>query len=105
MITVIVKYTTSKSYTQEEITGMLRFGAEKMFQGMPHLHNKQFCFDVETSEGVSVYLWDSRKNAEAFFNDAFLEQFQQSMGTVPSIEFYSTILAVDNRQGDIMMDD
>ena len=105
MITAIVKYTTAKSYTQQEITSMMRFGAEKMFQNMPHLHSKQFCFDIATNEGVSIYLWDSRASAEAFFNDAFMEQFQQSMGAVPTIEYYNTILTVDNRKGDIMMGD
>lgn len=105
MITVIVKYTTPKSYTQQEITGMMRFGAQQMFQGMPHLLNKQFCFDVNTSQGVSIYLWDSRDSAEAFFNDAFMQQFQQSMGTIPTVEYYNTIVAVDNRQNDILVSD
>lgn len=102
MITVIVKYETPKSYTLEEITGMLRYGAENMFKGMPHLYNKQLCFDVETNQGMSVYLWDSKENAEKFFNEQFLEQFQQSMGTIPTVEFYKNIVTVDNRAGDVI---
>lgn len=34
MVTVIVKYKTPRSYTREEISAMLRYGAENMFKGM-----------------------------------------------------------------------
>lgn len=102
MVTVIVKYKTPKRYTRAEISAMLRVGAENIFKSMPHLYSKQFCFDTESSEGLSVYLWDSRENAAAFFNNQFLETFKQSMGATPSVEFYDTIVTVDNRAGDIM---
>lgn len=105
MITVIVKYRMPKSYSREEISAMLQSGAEKMFKGLPHLHSKQFCFDVKTSEGLSVYLWDSRENAEAFFNEQFLEGFKQNLGMAerPTVEYHDTIVVVDNRAGDIMV--
>lgn len=103
MITVIVRYKTPKTYTREEIAAMLQFGAENMFKGLPHLYSKQFCFDVETSEGLSVYLWESKPHAEAFFNEQFLESFQQGMGAVPTIEYHDTIAVVDNRAGDVLL--
>ena len=102
MVTVIVKYKTSKIYTREEISAMLQLGAENMFKGMPHLYSKQFCFDVDNSEGLSVYLWDSRENAEAFFSEQFLASFQQSMGAIPTVEYYDNIVTVDNRMGDVL---
>lgn len=103
MITVIVKYKTAKQYTHEEISAMFKHGAEKMFKGMPHLYSKQFCFDVNSSEGLSVYLWDSMESAKAFFNEEFLRTFQQSMGAAPTLEFHNTIVTVDNRIGDILL--
>lgn len=103
MVTVIVKYKTGRNYTREEITEIMQLGAEHMFKGMPHLLSKQFCFNVDTSEGLSVYLWDSREQAEAFFTGDFLESFKQGMGTVPTIEYHQTILTVDNRANDIIM--
>ena len=103
MVTVLVKYKTPRNFTREEITEILQLGAEHMFKGMQHLHSKQFCFDIETSEGLSVYLWDSMENAQAFFTEDFLESFKQGMGAVPTVEYFETILAVDNRVGDILM--
>lgn len=102
MVTVIVKYKTPKRYTREEISAMLRLGALNIFKGMPHLYSKQFCFDIDSSEGLSVYLWDSKESAAAFFGDQFMETFEQTMGATPSVEYYDTIVAVDNRVGDIM---
>ncbi len=102
MITVIVKYKTAKRFSREEVSKMLLTGAEGMFKGLPHLYSKQFCFDVAKNEGLSVYLWDTKESAEAFFNDQFLESFQQSMGSTPSVEYFDTIVAVDNRIGDIL---
>ena len=102
MVTVIVRYKTPKRYTTEEISAILQFGAEHMFKGLPQLYSKQFCFDVESSEGVSVYLWESTEAAESFFNEQFLESFQQGMGAVPTVEYLNTIVTVDNRAGDIL---
>jgi len=102
MITVIVKYKVMKGYTQEEILGMLKSGAEKMFKGMPHLHSKQFCFDFAKNEGLSVYLWDSRQSAEAFFTEDFLKNFDVPVMTSPTVEYYDNIVTVDNRAGDVM---
>ena len=42
MVTVIVKYQPSKTFTRDEAAAMLRYGAEKQFLGMPHLYSKQF---------------------------------------------------------------
>lgn len=101
MVTVIVKYKTPKSYTREEISAMLQYGAENMFKGMPHLYSKQFCFDVDSSDGLSVYLWDSRASAEAFSATSSWRRFDKAWGN-PTIEYHDTIVTVDNRAGDVL---
>lgn len=104
MITVIVKYTMPAHFTHEQVSAMLHAGAEKMFKNLPHLYSKQFCFDAESHQGLSVYLWDTRANAEAFFNEQFLQSFQDSMNMPqrPVIEYHDTLVLVDNRAGDIL---
>lgn len=66
MITTIVKYRSARQLSREEVGKMMEYGARERFLGLPHLHSKQFCFNVETGEGLSVYLWDSRESADAF---------------------------------------
>ena len=53
MITVIVKYSPEKCYSRDEILAMLKFGAENMFKGLPHLYSKQFCFDVDKNQALA----------------------------------------------------
>lgn len=104
MITVTVKYTLPQSYSSEQVAVMLKAGAEKMFKNLPHLYSKQFCYDAEKNQGFSVYLWDTRASAEAFFNEQFMQNFKQSMHMpeMPLIEFHDTLVVVDNRKGDIL---
>jgi hypothetical protein len=102
MITVIVKYTIAGNPPREQVAPMLKQGAETMFKGMPHLYSKQFCYDESQGLGLSVYLWDSRANAEAFFNEAFLEEFKKNMGCVPEVALYDNLVTVDNRAGDLL---
>lgn len=104
MMTVIVKYTMPAGPGREQVAAMLRTGAEQMFKGLPHLYSKQFCYDADTRKGLSVYLWDSRANAEAFFSEQFMETFQKSMNmpAKPEVEYHDTLVMVDNRAGDIL---
>lgn len=104
MITVIVKYTIAGNPSREHVAPMFKQGAETMFKGMPHLYSKQFCYDQSQGLGLSVYLWDSRANAEAFFNEAFVEDFKKNMGCVPEINYYDNLVTVDNRLGDVLVE-
>lgn len=102
MLTVIVKYQPSKKFSRDEATAMFRIGAEQQFLGLPHLYSKQFCFDTELNEGLSVYLWESRQHADNFFSQAFLQNFKDNMGCTPTIEYYENLLTVDNRAGELL---
>ena len=104
MITVIVKYQVPGDSDRAEVAAMFKQGAEGMFKGMPHLYSKQFCFDENSREGLSVYLWENRSAAEAFFSDAFVEGFSASMGCVPYITYYDNLVTVDNLSGDVLTD-
>ena len=104
MMTVIVKYQVPGDSGRAEVAAMFKQGAEGMFKGMPHLHSKQFCFDEKSREALSVYLWETRSAAEAFFSDAFIEGFAASMGCVPEITYYDNLVTVDNLSGDVLAD-
>lgn len=105
MITTIVKYKSLRQFSREEIGKMMEYGARARFLGLPHLHSKQFCFNADSGEGLSVYLWDSRENADAFFSESFMQDFEKSMGSRPTLEHHETIVLVDNRKGDVLVGD
>lgn len=102
MCTVLVKYKFPDHHNRGEIEKLFKQIAEARFLGLEGLYSKQFCYDVETREGLSVYHWESKEQAEAFFSLEFLERFRNTYRTEPHCEYYDTILAVDNRAGDIV---
>lgn len=102
MITAIVRYQPARKLSRDEVDAMMKYSAANVFKGVPGLYGKQFCFDVDAGEGLSVYLWESRAIAESFFNDAFLDNFRTNMGCVPSIDYWDTIAVVDNRSGEVL---
>lgn len=102
MITSIVRYKPARRLAAAEVETMMKGAASNLFKGIPGLHEKQFCFDVEAGTGLSVYLWESREIAERFFNDAFLENFRTNFGCTPEIEYWPTIVVVDNRSAQVL---
>ncbi|MDY0072656.1 MAG: hypothetical protein RBR77_08410 [Thauera sp.] len=102
MITAIVRYQPARKFSVEEAAQMMRSGAENMFKGVPGLHGKQFCYDAETGQGLSVYLWESREVAEGFFSEAFIDNFRSMLGCTPEIEYWPTMAFVDNRNGEVL---
>ena len=63
----------------------------------------QFCYDETTGGGHSVYLRESREQAEEFFSPAFVEHFREVFGVDPTIACLDIPVLVDNRDGDIVV--
>ncbi|MBT5187591.1 MAG: hypothetical protein HOH19_04350 [Kordiimonadaceae bacterium] len=102
MATVLIKYKTEEKYTYEQVVKMMEDSANNTFKGLPHLHSKQFCFDIETGEGLSIYLWDSKEIAQAYFTPEWEVYFEKKFGCTAHITYYDTILTLDNRMNDII---
>lgn len=102
MATVLIKYKTDVKFTHEQVLKIMEQSANETFRGMPHLLSKQFCFDIETGEGLSVYLWESRAHAEAYFTPEWKVYFEKKFGAVPHLEYYETLITLDNRTDDIL---
>ncbi len=103
MKTVLVDYhlpdTPPRSAIMEGFVG----AANSMFKDMPGLLSKQFCYDENTGNGHSVYLWETQEKAEAFFSPAFFEHFHEVFGVEPTITYLDILVLVDNRVGDVVM--
>ena len=66
MITAIVRFNIPKETTLEQATDAYRGTAPK-YQGLPGLVRKYYLYGEEGEVG-GVYLWESREQAEAFYN-------------------------------------
>lgn len=101
MTTVIVTYKLPKALPRSTVLERFKVAAETKFKGMPGLHSKQFCYDEKTGNGLSVYLWQSKEQAKAFFTPEFQASFESIFGVKPDFEILDTLLVVDNRVDDI----
>ena len=76
---------------------IFKMAAENAFEGLEGLNSKQFCYDETNGKGLSVYSWETRKAAEAFFySPEFIENFKAGLGTTPEFEILDALLVVDN---------
>ena len=101
MATILIRYKVTEKYSRDQIIAMMEESANNTFKGLPHLHSKQFCYDMETGDGLSVYLWDAIENAQNYFTAEWEIYFEKKFGCKAHIEYYDTFLTLDNRMNDI----
>jgi len=95
MITVIVNFPTAEGATLESITKIFRETAP-LYEGLPGLIRKQYLFDPQTGIGGGAYLWEDRRQAEAFYDDAWKARLTKKYGAPPQITFFESPVIVDN---------
>lgn len=95
MYTVLVKYELPEARPRAAMVEGFK-AVEARFRSVPKLIRKYFCYDEAAHTGHSVYLWESREAADAFFNEQFLEDFKQKFGATPELFMVDTLMVVDN---------
>lgn len=69
-----------------------------VYQGRDGLVRKYVAIDWDKREGVGVYLWETREQAEAFY--AFARaRIREQTGSEPEITLYEAPVIVDNLTG------
>lgn len=95
MYTVLVKYELPEARSRAEMMEAFK-AAEVRFRSVPQLIRKYFCYDEAAHTGHSVYLWENREAAEAFFNEQLIEEFKIIFGTTPKLFMVDTLMVIDN---------
>lgn len=106
MTTVICTYQLPVPKSREQVMAIFKMAAETVFKDLDGLNSKQFCYDETTGKGLSVYNWISKDAAEQFFySPDFVKNFEAGLGTIPNLEILDALLVVDNRVGDITINE
>lgn len=100
MITAVVTATYPKGLTREKYLENTKAIAGR-FTDIPGLIRKQFLFDETTGTAGGVYLWETREQAEACYRGVWRENFMKSMGVEPNIQFFESLVVVDNELDEI----
>lgn len=103
MQTVLVSYHLPKAPPRRALQEKFVDAAHNIFKGLPGLLSKQFCYDETTGEGQSVYLWETREQAEEFFSPTFMEHFRDTFGVEPTLAYLDILVLTDNRVGDVIV--
>lgn len=95
MITVIVNFPAPDGATVDSMRDAFQSTAP-LYEGLPGLVRKYYLFDPEKGTGGGAYLWESRAQAEAFYDDAWRKRIEQKYGSSPIITYFESPVIVDN---------
>jgi Putative mono-oxygenase ydhR len=94
MITTIVQYRLPPSIGQAACAEHFCRIAPG-FRDVPGLIRKQFIY-AEDGWAGGVYLWQSRADAEAFYNGPWRQGIRERYGMDPEIRYFCTAAVTDN---------
>ena len=103
MITAITTYRLPMPMTPDEARLMFLSTAPR-YQGIAGLTRKYYYLSQDGKTVGGVYLWNSRAEAEAMFDDSWRASMQDKYDTDPSIEYFDCPVVVDNLTNEILSD-
>jgi hypothetical protein len=101
MITVVVNFDLPQDMTLEGAAERFRSTAPK-YRDVAGLIRKHYLFNADLHKGGGAYVFETRAQAEALFDDVWRERIKTTYGTEPSITFFETPVVVDNVAGEIV---
>ena len=103
MIAVITTYPLPKPMTQEEARGNF-LGTAPRYQGVAGLVRKYYYLSQHGMTIGGVYLWNSRAEAEAMFNEQWRTFMRDKYRSDPSVVYFECPVVVDNLTQEILSD-
>jgi hypothetical protein len=98
MITAVVQFELPSPISLEEAARRFESSAPK-YQNLPGLIRKYYIRAQDGRAAGGIYLWESRKAAEAVYSGEWLKRVEQLYGGKPVITWFDTPLIVDNLAG------
>ncbi len=93
MLIAIVQIPMKGQRTKEQAIEGAKLTAPQ-YLGMPGLLRKDYLSSDEGGGGV--YLWESREQAEAWYNDDWWIMMKERYGVTPTLALYDHYFTVDN---------
>jgi hypothetical protein len=93
MIIAIVRFALPQPMSADAARAAFEPGAPA-FQSIAGLRRKHYLVSDDGAVAGGVYLWDSREQAEATYNDEWRERLTKRYGTPPQVEYFVSPLTV-----------
>jgi hypothetical protein len=103
MITAIVQFTLPQPISREKGKEIFSGTAPK-YRQIPGLLRKYYILSEDGRTAGGIYLWKSRKEAEALYNEDWRKFIKEKYQTDPLVTYFETPVIVDNLEGKISTD-
>jgi hypothetical protein len=95
MIVAVVNFALPAPLTTDEARAMFEASAPS-YQNVDGLRRKHFLLADDGRSAGGVYLWDSREQAEALYDDAWRARLAARYGSEPNVTYYDSQVTVDS---------
>ena len=103
MIISVTTFTLPKAITLQEAKAIFQSTAPK-YRSVPGLHSKRYILSEDGKTAGGIYMWNSRKDAEALYTDAWRAFVREKYNTEPAVTYYESPVFVDNMAEKIVVD-
>jgi putative monooxygenase ydhR len=94
MIVAVVNFALPAPLSTDEARAMFEASAPS-YQNVDGLRRKHFLLADDGRSAGGVYLWDSREQAEALYDEAWRSRVAARYGSQPQVTFYNSQVTVD----------
>lgn len=101
MITALVQLALAEPIALEDMTRLSEANAP-LYKDRQGLIRKYYVRSEDGSTVGGVYLWETRADADACYDDAWRTRVTESYGSAPTISWFDTPVIVDNRHDEIV---
>lgn len=94
MIVAVVNFALPAPLTYDEARAMFEASAPN-YQNVDGLRRKHFIISDDGRTAGGVYLWDSREQAEALYDEAWRDRLAAKYGAPPTVTYFASPVTVD----------
>jgi hypothetical protein len=94
MIVAVVNFDLLAPLTTDEARSMFEASAPN-YQNVDGLRRKHFLLSEDGRTAGGVYLWESRQQADALYDESWRQRLAARYGSEPRITFYDSQVTVD----------
>lgn len=94
MIVAVVNFDLPAPLSPDEARAMFEASAPN-YQNVDGLRRKHFLLSDDGRTAGGVYLWDTRRQAEALYDEAWRVRLTARYGSEPKITYYDSQVTVD----------
>ena len=104
MMIVVTAFTLPKPITREEARRIFLSTAPK-YRGVQGLFRKHYVLSEDGGTAGGVYLWNSRREAEAMYTESWRSFVREKYGTDPTVTYFDCPVVVDNVAEQLLTDE